>query len=113
MLYLIITENYRDFQIEKVYIVDNYTCSVYKYNHIQTFETTIHLIVPFINGINEDFNQILIYTTNNTIFNIINNQLILKTKLNYNKQQFINLFIRAIDNGQPTLFVYLFYSIKF
>lgn len=74
--------------------------------------TTIGSIVGFINAIDDDFNQTLIYTTDNPAFNITNNQLILKTKLNYNKRQSISLVIRATDNGQPPLLVHLFYSIK-
>ena len=53
----------------------------------------------------DDLNQTLTYTTDNPMFNIINNQLILKTKLNYDKRQFIPVIIRATDNGQPPLFV--------
>jgi hypothetical protein len=56
----------------------------------------------------DDFNQTLIYSTDNPTFNIINNQLILKTPLNYDHRQSIPLIIRATDNGQPPEFVCLF-----
>jgi hypothetical protein len=60
----------------------------------------------------DDFNQTLTYSTDNPMFNIINNQLLLRTSLNRDYQQVILLIIRATDNGQPPAFVCLFIFIS-
>lgn len=54
-----------------------------------------------------DFNQTITFTTNNPIFNITDNRLILNRKLSHEKWSFMPLFIRATDNGQPPTFVNL------
>lgn len=49
--------------------------------------------------------QTLTFTTNNDLFTIAGNQLILASQLNHDLQQSILLYIRATDNGQPPTFV--------
>lgn len=70
--------------------------------------TAIDSTIGIINAIDDDFNQTLTYTTNNPMFKIVDNRLILTTKLNYDERQFIPITIRATDNGQPSTFVCLF-----
>jgi len=55
----------------------------------------------------KDFNQTLTYSITNPIFTIVDNHLILNSKLNYDQRQFIPIIIRATDNGQPSTFVCL------
>ncbi|CAF4797550.1 unnamed protein product, partial [Rotaria sp. Silwood2] len=67
--------------------------------------TTINSTISILNAIDVDFNQTLTYTTTNPIFTIVDNRLILKQKLNYDKRQFIPIIIRATDSGQPPTFI--------
>lgn len=61
--------------------------------------------VGFLNAFDEDRNQTLTYTTENAVFSIEQNRLILKTPVDYEKRQSIPVLIRVTDNGDPVAFV--------
>ncbi|CAF0726212.1 unnamed protein product [Adineta steineri] len=61
-------------------------------------------IVGIINAMDDDINQTLTYTTTNPLFNIIDNQLILSSKLDHESRNSIPVYIRATDDGQPSRF---------
>ena len=67
--------------------------------------TTVGSVVALINGTDDDFNQTLTYTTENPAFTVVDNQLILKSPLNYAERQYVPVIIRATDNGEPSTFV--------
>ena len=67
--------------------------------------STIGSVVGLLNAIDEDFNQTLTYSTDNPHFSINQNQLILQTDLDADRQPVIPVTVRVFDNGQPATFV--------
>lgn len=67
--------------------------------------TTVGSTVGYVNALDDDRNQTLTYTTENALFTIVDDRLVLKAPIDYEKRQHIPVLIRATDNGKPETFV--------